>query len=280
MNTFLLRLGSVLALLGCASANPLQSGATPPNAQLSLMARTTVVHPLGAVPLRLSVENRGPELRLDPNLLSAYSESQFLLVTGPDGKTSRHSTVQPRATAESNESDLVRIPEAGTASFDLLVGFDFSLRQPLFERAGVYALAISIGGAASDSVQIECVETPVTEAAAMAVLERLRSERLLDAYYNPYYLSWPTFGAAQEDLSAIAWTPGSRSYAGLARVTLARSALWRSKSASLDDSRKRELLRQAREWVGAVTPGIGLDEVLVTLKAEIDEHGKRIDPPK
>jgi hypothetical protein len=280
MNTFLLRLGAGVALLGCASGNALQSEAAPPDAQLSLVARSAVVHPLGAVSLRLTVTNRGDELRLDRTLLSSYSETQFLLVTDPDGKTSRHSCVQPRASTEIAEADLVRIPEEGTANFDLLVGFDFSLRTPLFERPGVYALAISIGGAASDPVQIECVEAPESESAAKAVLDRLRSERLLDALYNPYYLSWPTFGAAEADLSSIAWTPGSRSYAGLARVTLSRSALWRSRSSSLDVSRQRELLRQAREWAGAVTPSIGLDEVLVALESEIDERGKQLDPPK
>jgi hypothetical protein len=278
----------LLALLeACASVDSAQTrdlGSAKP--QLTLKVQVATVHPLEVVSFQVDARNLSIDFGVDVDhidghritrltLLDGASESKFLRVVTPDMNVIEHGCLEPTAVACPYDEVVLR-PNPGGERFDLIVGFDFARRTPLFTELGVYRVSLVINGVVSNVLFLECVATSATEKAAMAVVKRMQEKNALDLLYNPYYLSHPHFGTVRPELEEIARLPDSKTFAGMARLVLGTAAAFYA-TGSRPATEKRKLLSEAQDWLSKITPSSPLSVIAEKEKLRVARLLKQLD---
>ncbi|HIG86185.1 MAG TPA: hypothetical protein EYQ25_04000 [Planctomycetes bacterium] len=271
----------LLALLeACASVDSAQTrdlGSAKP--QITLKVQVATIHPLEVVSFQVAVRDLSVNFGIVEDyrltLLDGASESKFLRVVTPDMNVIEHRCLEPTAVACPYDEVVLR-PNPGGEIFDLIVGFNFARRTPLFTELGVYRVSLVINGVVSNVLFLECVATSATEKAAMAVVKRMQEKNALDLLYNPYYLLHPHFGTAQPELEEIARLPDSKTFAGMARLVLGTAAAFYA-TGSRPATEKRKLLSEAQDWLSKITPSSPLSVIAEKEKLRVARLLKQLD---
>lgn len=247
-------------ILGTGSAAmSLAAAAAPAALRLELTAAPRQIAVYEAVPLTITLHNNGDQpLTYNPDLFEEEPIGEIVLQR-PGGVEQRLARPKLRLahieTHYGPDGHRARLAPGERQNFDILLSCDWDTMAPLFTEPGTYRItaAAEEGGVrtASNTVQVEVIEPPAADRAALDAVTALEAPAVL---YEPGLLVLSKYGRMIPELEALAGLNNSTIYANYAKLTLARYYVTAAGTRT-DPARRAEESATARQWLERLSAG-------------------------